>query len=439
MSDLHLIHPRAGAIDIGASELFCNTYEHEEVEVFPYTQSGLDSMSQMFVSSGVETVALEATGVYWLPVYESLEAAGLIVCMVNGAHVKQLPGRKSDVSDALWLRTLHQYGLLKAGFVPDSTIRCLRSYIRVRDNHIEDGGREVLRMQKALDLMGVKIHQVLSQIQGTSGLAMIEAILAGERSAEVLISLTDRRIRENKADQLREALAGNYAKEHLFILRQALKSWKFHQEQVKECEKEITAQLGEMTQGKEPPQIHDQPKPIRHHRPDIDQLHTLLLTLTGGKNPTQIEGINDQSLLKLIAHTGLDLSQWPNEKRFTSYAGLAPSHDQSGKKRRRRYRKGNKEVKNIFMLIARSVAKMKTELGEFYRQLKARRGAPVAIKALARKIAIRYYRIMRFGTEYTVKGMEHFQQNFNQQKTKMLIKQIKALNPDIQEVIKMIS
>ena len=432
MSQLTILHPHAGAIDIGASELYCNTYEHEEVEVFIYTQEGLEAMVKMFVSSGVDTVALEATGVYWLPVYEALESAGVEVYMVNGAHVKQLPGRKSDISDALWLRSLHQYGLLKAGFVPEASIRCLRSYIRVRDTHIRQGSEEVLRMHKALDLMGLKIHQVLSQIQGKSGLAILDAIVDGERDISILVGLTDGRVQKNKAEQLAQALKGNYAKEHLFLLQQALKSWRFHQEQMGQCDREIEIQLQEMTQEKEVPQIEDQPKGMRHNAPKIADLHRLLLTLSQGKNPTQIEGINDYSFLKLVAHTGLDMEAWANEKRFVSYAGLAPSHDRSGKRKRRRYRKGNKEVKNIFMLLARSVAKMDTELGAFYRQLKARKGPAVAMKALARKIAIRYYRIMKFGTDYIVKGTEWFEHNFKQQKTNRLIKQLKKLNPDNQ-------
>lgn len=432
---LSLLHPHAGAVDIGASALFCNTYQSDQVSEFVYTQDGLASLCSYFVDAGVDTVALEATGVYWLPVYEQLEAAGVEVYMVNGAHVKQLPGRKSDIADAVWLRTLHQYGLLKAGFVPEASIRCLRSYMRIRETHIADGAREVLRMQKALDLMGVKIHQVLSQVQGKSGLAIIEAILEGERDADTLIGLTDKRVQRDKSEQLRKALKGSYRKEHLFLLSQALKAWKFHQEQILTCDGQLQEQLIEMGQGAEEVEITDQPKPIRHHPPKIKDLHRLLLTLTGGKNPTQIEGINDQSLLKLIAHTGLDMSVWPNEKHFVSYASLAPSHDQSGKRKKRRHRKGNKEIKTIFMLIARSIARTKTELGEFYRHLKARRGPAIAMKALARKIAIRYYRIMKHGTEYTVKGIEDFQQNFKEQRTKTLIKQLRKLAPDIQIVM----
>lgn len=435
MSKLELLHPHAGAIDIGAASLFCNTYQGDEVKEIDNNQDGLDALCRYFHDAEVDTVALEATGVYWLPVFEALEECGIEVFMVNGAHVKQLPGRKSDVADAVWLRTLHQYGLLKAGFVPDASIRCLRSYIRIRENHISDGSREVLRMQKALDLMGIKIHQVLSQIHGKSGLAILRAILAGERDPEVLISLTDMRIQRSKREELRAALKGNYRKEYLFLLSQALKSWQFHQDQIRECDAQIEEQLIEMGRGRQEVAITDTPKHIRHHRPHIEDLHKLLLTLTGGNNPTQIEGINDQTLLKLIAHTGLDMDNWKNEKRFVSYAGLAPAHDQSGKRKRRRYRPGNKEIKAIFTLIARSVAKMKTELGEFYRHLKSRRGAGVAMKALARKIAIRYYRIMKFGTEYTIRGIEQFEQNFKEQKAKRLIKQLKSLHADIQIIM----
>lgn len=434
MSKLLILNPHAGAIDIGSSMLYCNSYKDEEVQEYAYTEEGLLEVASYFKLAKVTTVALEATGVYWLRVYEVLESAGIEVYMVNGAHVKQLPGRKSDIADALWLRTLHQYGLLKAGFVPNASIRSLRSYIRIRDTHIADGAREVQRMQKALDLMGLKIHQVISQIHGTSGLAIIEAILAGERSLDVLIKLTDKRIQEQKGEDLRKALKGAYSKEHLFLLSQSLKAWKFHQEQIKACDTQIEQQLIEMNEGAEAVEITDKAKRIRHHRPNIDNLHQLLLTLTGGKNPTQIEGINDQSLLKLIAHTGLDMDIWPSEKHFASYASLAPAHDQSGKRKKRRYRKGNKEIKQIFVLIARSVAKMKTELGEFYRQLKARRGPAIALKALARKIAIRYYRIMKYGSEYTIRGIEDFQHNFKEQKAKYLIRQLKKLKPELEIV-----
>jgi len=349
----------------------------------------------------------------------------LEVYVVNGAHVKQLPGRKSDVADAIWLRTLHQHGLLRSGFVAESDIRTLRTYVHVRDTHINSGAREVQRMQKALELMGLKLHQVVSQIQGVSGMAIMEAILAGERDVEKLILLTHKRIRDTKTDQLREALKGNFRQEYLFSLQQAITSWRFHQEQVLVCDKEIEGHLQQMTHGVDKPDITDTPKTIRHHRPQIDELHQHLLILTQGKNPTQIEGINDQSLLKLISLTGLEMSAFPSEKHFVSYAGLTPCNDSSGKrKRRRRSKRGNPNLRQVFMLIARSVSKMRNELGEFYRNLKARRGSAIAMKALARKLAIRYYRIMKHGVEYVVRGIELYQKNTKNQKIRSLKKQM---------------
>lgn len=437
-SSLHVIHPRAGAIDIGSSELYCNTFQSDEVEVFAYRYEELEKLVSFFIEAGVETLALEATGVYWLPVFEALEAAGLEVYMVNGAHVKQLPGRKSDIADAVWLRTLHQYGLLKAGFVPEASIRSLRSYVRIRENHIKDGAREVSRMHKALDLMSLKPHQVLTQIHGKSGLAILDAILTGERDPAKLVALTDARVQKSKADELIKSLRGNYRKEHLFLLEQALKSWRFHQTQILACDKRIEEQLLEMTVSLDVPDITDKPKPIRHHKPQIPELHTLLLMLTGGKNPTQLDGINDQTLMKLIAHCGLDFSKWKNEKHFTSYASLTPCRDRSGKQKRKRYKQGNKELKNIFTQLANSIAKTQTDLGEFYRHLKGRRGPKIAMKALARKIAERFYRIMRHGTEYTSRGIEHFQQNFKEQQLNMIRKRIKSLGIDNHELIQLL-
>jgi hypothetical protein len=302
---------------------------------------------------------MEATGVYWLALFEVLEAAGIEVCVVNGAHVKHVPGRKSDVQDCQWLQQLHAHGLLRKSFVPPAAIRALRSYTRLRDDHIRTGAMYVQLMQKALDQLNVKLHTVISQIQGTSGLAVIRAILAGEREPAKLAALCDERILKTKRQAVERSLKGLWKAEHLFALQQALGGWEFCQAQVAECDQAITVQLAALTKDlpKAPPPETPVNKSGRHHVPAVAGLHHSLLSLSGGCDAVQLPGFTPANWLKLLSEVGTDLARWPNEKAFTSWLGLAPGKHQSGKSQRRARRRPRTHAGQIFRLAAQSIAR----------------------------------------------------------------------------------
>lgn len=408
-STLPILNDRAGGIDVGSESLHVSI-AGESPQVFGTMTRELHRLRDHLLEQSVHTVALEATGVYWLCTYEVLEAAGIEVLVVNGRHVRNLPGRKSDMADCQWLATLHAHGLLRSGFVPPVHIRCLQDYLRLRQDHISMASSHVQHMQKALERMNVKLHDVLSSITGDSGLAVTRAILSGERDPEKLLALCDVRIRKNKAEAVRESLRGTWKAEHLFALRQALAGWEFYQVQIRECDQAIEQALREMAgpdDPMEPPTASSKrPSP---NAPQIQQLHGLLRRLCGGRDVTTIPAITDYSLLQLIGEVGTDLSRWPSEKHFTSWTGLAPGSNQSGKRRGRASRQRNR-AGHIFSMIAQSLARsVDKALGGFYRRLRARRGGLIANRALARKIAALFWQLMVRGETYAEEGLKKYQ------------------------------
>lgn len=424
---MRVIHPKAAGIDIGADLIFV-AVEDQTVVSFETFTDALHQARDYLVAHHIETVAMEATGIYWLPLYEILEAAGIEVFLVNGAHVKNVPGRKSDVLDCQWLQQLHSCGLLRKSFIPEATIRQLRTYLRLRDDHIELGAMHIQHMHKALEVMNIKLHRVISQIQGKSGLRIVEAILAGERDAEGLAALCDGQILKHKRAEVIRSLAGSYQAEHLFALEQALAAWRFYQTQILECDQKIEALLEEMTATLEEPDEIQPPKPIRHHKPQIAALHTKLMKLTGGRDAAQLPGLTDLTLLKLIAEVGTDMSRWPSAKHFVSWLGLSPGVHQSGKRRRRRRSRRKSRAGQIFRESAQSLGGSKyLALGGFYRRLRAKRGPAIAIVATARKLAIMFYNVLRYGMAYVEEGLHRYEQRYKQQMIRSVQRRAKAL------------
>jgi transposase len=367
---------------------------------------------------------MEFTGVYWVPLFEVLERTSIRVCLVNGAHVKGLPGRKTDVADCMWLAELHAHGLLRPGFVPPPEIRRLRDYMRLREGHVTEAASHVQRAQKAMELMNIKVHDVISDMTGVSGQRVIQAILAGERRAEVLAALCDQRILEKKRQRLLESLEGTWAEQHLFALRQAWKCWEFCQELMRECDREIQGLLPRIPRSPEPPgglpeDVGSKPKRSKN-APQIEGLHESLIQVLGGRNPTRIIGIGDHSLLQLISEVGTDLSLFPTKYRFTSWLGLAPGTNHSGKRQRNRSRKGGR-AGQIFRVLAQTAGQAKdSALGSFYRRIRAQRGGLVANKALARKLAELFYDAMTKGMMYVEIGMAKAEQRYREQALKRL-------------------
>ena len=409
---LPILNPAAAAIDVGSEQLHVSIAGGPP-KVFGTTTGQLHALRDWLKENGVRTVAMEATGIYWLCPYEVLEQAGLEVVVVNGKYVKNLPGRKTDMKDCQWQATLHAHGLLKPGFVPPEHIRRLQDYLRLRADHVVLAGSHEQHMQKALERMNLKIHDVISDLTGVSGRNMIAAILKGERRAGELVALCDPQIRKKKETALRAALEGHWKKEHLFALRQAYEGWQFYQKQIAECDEQTAEILKELAGPEDPqaPQPPTAPKRGGVNTPQIAQLHSLLYRLCDGKDPTSLPGVADHVLLQLIGELGTELKKnWPTEKHFTAYLGVAPGSRQSGKRRGSQKRSRNRAGR-LFCVIARTVGRsVDKALGGFYRRLKGRRGGLVANIALARKLAELYWRLMVHGRAYVEDGLKKYEE-----------------------------
>lgn len=422
MKGLPVLNEKAAGIDVGSETLHVSI-AGDTPRVFGTMTCDLEQLREYLLEQQVTTVAMEATGVYWLCVYEVLEAAGLEVLVVNGRHVKNVPGRKSDMADCQWLATLHAHGLLRSGFVPDEHIRRLQDYMRLRQDKITLAASHVQHMQKALERMNIKLHDVISSLTSKSGLAVIRAILTGERDPQCLLELCDVQIRKKKAAAVRESLRGTWREEHLFALKQALEGWEFYQNQISQCDRAIEALLQHMVGPQDPdaPGSPSRPK-LAGNAPQIQGLHSLLVKLCAGRDPTSIPTITEYSLLQLISEVGTDLRRWPTEKHFTAWTGLAPGSHQSGKRRRRFSRRRNRAGR-IFCMLAQSLARSVDKgLGGFYRRLKARRGGLIANKALARKIAVLFWRVMVHGVHYAEEGLKKYETRVLETETRLLRK-----------------
>jgi len=419
-ANLRKINYNVSGIDLGSEEMFAAIVD-KGVRNFSTFTRGLEEASCYLKGEGIEKIVMEATGIYWIPVYEHFEKEGFDVCLVNGAHAKNVPGRKTDVLDSEWLRELHTYGLLRASFIPETQIRELRYYVRLRDDHIAMGASHINIIQKNLDMMNIKLHKVIDSVMSKSGLLIIRAILDGIRDSEKLWQLCQEYIRDEKHQDVVDSLKGNYRKEYLFGIRQALQMWEQYQLKLKQCDKEIEKLLNIMTRKQENPQALSNPKAMKQNKPEIEDFHRLMVKLTGGKDTTAIAGINDYSALKIIAETGLDFSKFKNEKFFTSWLGLAPSAHQSGKKRRRKGRRHCNRAGFIFRQLAVNVGNGKhTALSSFYKRIRARSGKMVAIKATARKIAVYFFYLMTKGIAFVEEGIKKYEKRYAQQQEKFI-------------------
>jgi len=429
MASLSKIIPNSAGIDIGATKIFIAVEDCEVKSFNTFTDDYLKAIVYL-KEHNVTSVAMEATGVYWIPLFEMLEASGIEVCLVNGRDVKNVPGRKSDVADCQWIQQLHSYGLLRPCFIPDDAIRQLRTYVRLRNDHISMASQHIQHMQKSLDLMNIKLHNVISQIHGKSGMRVLNAIISGEQNPETLASLCEESILKNKRTEVIASLKGNFRSEHIFALQQAVDAYQFYQQQILKCDKQIEALLKQFTDDKPVPPNINKPKQIRHNPPRVEELHTKLMIITKGKDPTAITGMNDKTLLEVISATGLELEKsWRTKKHFTSWLALCPNMHRSGKSNKKRKVKKHSTAGQIFLEAAMSITNSKySALSAFYKRIQAKKGRRVALKATARKIAERYYDLMTKGIDYVEIGLERYEQKFKEQQLKRLYKQAKLFN-----------
>jgi transposase len=434
-----VVHPNAAAIDVGATmhmAAVCPDRTAEPVRSFRTFTGDLHRLVDWFAECGVETVVMESTSVYWIPIFELLDARGFEVFLVNARDAKHVPGRKTDVSDAQWLQRLHSYGLLRASFRPKGQIAELRAYLRQRDRLLEYGASHIQHMQKALTEMNLQLHHVVADITGATGLRIIRTILGGERDAAVLARLRDPRCHAT-IETIEKALTGNYRAEHLFALEQALALYDTYQEKAAACDARIEAVLNELSirRGREAGPLPS-PRQRRRRPPnalDFDVRAALFALL--GKDLTQINGLGPYVTLKLIAECGDDLSAWPSAKHFTSWLGLSPSNKISGGKvLASRTRRTGSRAAAALRLAAATVGRTDTALGAFYRRLSARVGKAKAVTATARKIAVLFYNAVQHGMEYVDPGASSYENRYRARVIDNLHRRAKAFGFALQPV-----
>jgi transposase len=394
----------------------------------------LQRLADWFEHCGVRTIAMESTGVYWIPAFEILDQRGFEVVLVNARDAKHVPGRKTDISDAQWLQRLHAYGLLRASFRPKGEIASLRAYLRQRERLLDYSASHIQHMQKALTQMNLQLHHVVSDITGATGMAIIRAIVAGERDPERLASYRDIRCHAS-IDTIRQALVGNDREEHVFALTQAVELYDIYLTKVADCDARIKAVLERLRAtaahpiGKLPPARHTTRQP---NAPAFDVraiLHHLL-----GCDLTQIHGLGPYLALKLVGECGTDLSAWPDAKHFTSWLCLAPSNKISGGKvLSSRTRRSGSRAAALLRLAAVTVGRTETALGAFYRRLSARAGKAKAVTATARKIAVLFYNTLRHGMAYADPGAAYYEERYRRRVLNNLERRAKSLGYVLQE------
>lgn len=432
-SELKQVHQYAAGIDIGSAEHWVSIpvgLDPQPVRRFSCFTADLYAMADWLKQRGITTVAMESTGVYWIPLFQILESSGLEVRLVNAHFVKTVPGRKSDVLDCQWLQKLHSYGLLSGSFRPDDQVCVLRSYIRQRDRLTKSASVHVQRMQKALTEMNLQLHRVVSDITGVTGMAIIRAIVAGERDSQILAALKDPRAKRS-AQEIAAALEGDYRAEHLFVLKQELNLYDIYQQQIEQCDQQVEQCLSKFeSQSDEPLSPRPKGKKPSRHAPAFD-LRSHLYRITG-VDFTQIDGLESLTIQIIISEVGLDPSRFPTVKHFTSWLGLCPgSRISGGKVLSSKTRKVVNRASHAFRLAAQSLANSRTALGAFYRRIRSRLGAPKAITATAHKLAKVFYLLWTTGKDYVDTGADAYEQQYQQRVLKSLKQRAKQIGFDL--------
>jgi transposase len=428
---LSTVNPDAAGIDVGSTMHVVAVQPDRcqaPVRSFRSFTGDLHQLADWLKQVGITTVAMESTGVYWIPVFEILEARGFEVLLVNARYAKNVPGRKTDVNDAQWLQQLHEHGLLRGSFRPREQVVRLRAYLRHRERLIEYAAAHIQHMQKALMQMNVQLHHVVTDITGATGMQIIRDIVAGVHDPKRLAEHRDVRCKES-VETICEALTGNYQPEHVFALRQSLELYEFHHKKVAECDVEIEAMLARLNESRPVP---TDPIPSKRRRgttknePSFDtraSLYTLL-----GADLTQIHAFGPFTVLRLVAECGDDMRKWPTAKHFTSWLSLAPGNKISGGRLlSSKTRKSSNRAATLLRLAAVNVGRTQTALGAFYRRLAARVGKAKAVTATARKLAVLFYNALRFGMAYADPGASYYEERYKQRMLHSLHRRAKEL------------
>ncbi|MCI0556924.1 MAG: IS110 family transposase [Nitrososphaera sp.] len=431
---LPVMRPNAAGIDIGATEIYVavppdHDSEGKDVRSFPTFTQDLYALADWLKRCGINTVAMESTGVYWIPLFQILEARGFQVFLVNARHVKNVPGRKTDVSDCQWLQFLHSVGLLRASYRPEQAVCAVRSLLRHRESLVQMAAAHVNHMQKALNQMNLHLHHVISDITGYTGLLIIDAILAGERDPYVLARLRHKRIKATE-EVIVKSLVGDYHRtEHLFALRQALEAYRSYQVMIVECDREVRQRLhnfdgpSDTNSGAEIQPNESASK----QKSDVSLLGSELKRLFG-VDLTKIPGIHTGLTQTLFGEVGPDFTKFSSASAFASWLTLCPNNDISGGKiLRSRSRKSQSRAATALRMAAQSLHHSKSSLGNFYRRMRAKLGAPKAITAAAHKLARIIFHLVTTGQEYDESRFAGDQAQFQKRQESKLRAKARAL------------
>jgi transposase len=434
---LEHINVMAAGIDIGSKSHFVAVPEGcDEVSVreFKSFTTDLFELANWLEKCGIETVAMESTGVFWIPLYELLESRGFDVKLVDARKVKNVSGRKTDVLDCQWLQQLHTYGLLSGAFRPSEQTCALRAYMRQRSMLIQQASSHIQHMQKALSQMNLQLHNVLSDITGETGMKIIRAIIAGEHNPKLLATYRNRGCK-NPVEVIEKSLTGHYRDEHIFALKQALELYDTYQDKVVACDDEIQKQLStfedHLAEKPEPGNVVRK-KTKSHCKNALSFDVTSHLIRIAGVDLTAVPGIEASSALKIVSEVGLDLSRWKSGKQFASWLGLCPGNKVSGGKRLSgKSKRTANYASSTFRLAASTLHQSKSALGAFYRRLKNRLGAPKAITAAAHKLAIIIFNMLKNGVEYFETGQDYYETQYRDRIVKNLSKRAKMLGYEL--------
>jgi len=435
-AELKRVNVNAAGIDVGATlHLVCvpEGRDPQPVRSFGAFTADLEAVADWLTECGVTTVAMEATGVYWIPLFELLERRGFEVKLVEPSRLKHVPGRKSDVLDCQWIQQLHTFGLLTGSFRPNDKICVLRSYVRQRQTLVRSAGRCVQHMQKALTQMNVKLQHVISDITGATGMAILEAILAGEHDPYKLAALRNEKCK-NDEPTIALALQGNWREDHLFALKQAMDAYRFFHEKLAEVDEQIETHLKTFEDRSQGKQLETRPRTRKRgaNEPVFD-VRKYLYTMTG-MDLTGVDGLEASTVLTVISEIGFDMSRWPTEKNFTSWLTLCPGVNKSGGRSRSksgRTRPGSSRAAAALRMSASSLLRSDCALGAYARRMRARLGAPKAVTATARKLAIIIYNMLKYGKVYVDRGVEYYEQQYRTAMLKNLKRRAKQLGYEL--------
>ena len=403
---LSVVNPHAAGLDIGACEIWAAVSPHHEgetVRCFATFTPDLESLAEWLLSYGVTTVVMESTGVYWIPIFELLEACGIVCYLVNARHIKHVPGRKSDLLDCQWLQKLHTLGLLNGSFRPDAEMRTLRTYLRHRQQLIEHRAPHILHMQKAMQQMNIQLHHVLSDITGVTGMDILRAIVAGELDPKVLATFRQRTCKADEATIVR-ALTGTWQAEHLFVLQQSLQLYDDYTAQIAACDRVVEQQYATMKPRWNAPEKLPVLPPVkkrsRSKNKPPDSTRQELFRISG-VDLVAIDGLSASSAQTILSEVGTDMSRFTTEKHFSSWLGLAPHNDISGGKVLRSYTlKTDNRAGQAFRQAAAAVVRSDSAFGAFYRRKKGQLGKMQAMVATAHKLARTVYHMLKDKTAY---------------------------------------